>query len=64
MEAQKPGEQERRLKTSAHVCLQCGFSINLRDLGLGGGATGLVTCPQCDWSEPIEIQIVDKEPDN
>lgn len=62
MEAKQPHKDEKRLKTSAHVCPQCGFSINLRDLGLRGGATGLVTCPQCDWSGPIEIQIIDKEP--
>jgi predicted RNA-binding Zn-ribbon protein involved in translation (DUF1610 family) len=53
---------ERRLKASAHVCPQCGFSVNLRDLGLRGGTTGLVTCPQCDWSGSIEIQIIEKKP--
>jgi predicted RNA-binding Zn-ribbon protein involved in translation (DUF1610 family) len=61
MEGQQPRREMRRVKASAHVCPQCGFSINLRDLGLRGGATGLVTCPQCDWSGPVEVQIIDKD---
>lgn len=64
MEAQQPNKDENRFKASAHVCPRCGFSIKLRDLGLREGATGLVTCPQCDWSGPIEIQIIDENPDN
>ncbi len=62
MAAQQPGKDEKKLKVSAHVCPQCGFSINLKDLGLRGGATGLVTCPKCDWSGPVTIGIVHKEP--
>jgi predicted RNA-binding Zn-ribbon protein involved in translation (DUF1610 family) len=60
MAAQQPGKNERKLKASAHVCPQCGFSIDLKDLGLRGGATGLVTCPKCDWSGPVTIRIVHK----
>jgi hypothetical protein len=45
----------KRLKTSVHVCRRYGFSVKLKDLGLRGGATGLVTCPQCDLSGPVEI---------
>lgn len=44
---------------SAHVCTQCEFSISLENLGLRGGKTGFLTCPKCDWSEPVNIQIVD-----
>jgi predicted RNA-binding Zn-ribbon protein involved in translation (DUF1610 family) len=62
--AQESDRDGKKLKASAHVCPQCGFSTNLRDLGLRGGTTGLVTCPQCDWSGPIEIQIIEKEPSN
>lgn len=46
---------------SAHVCPQCQFAINLKDIGLREGATGLISCPKCDWSGPVEIQIVDRE---
>jgi predicted RNA-binding Zn-ribbon protein involved in translation (DUF1610 family) len=61
MVAQQSGKDDRKLKASAHVCPQCGFSINLKDLGLREGATGLVTCPKCDWSGPVAIRIVHKE---
>lgn len=60
-DAHRSDREEKRPKISAHVCPQCGFSINLKDIGLKGGTTGLVTCPKCDWSGPIEIQIVDNE---
>ena len=58
MATQQPGKENGKLKVSAHVCPQCGFSINLKDLGLREGATGLVTCPKCDWSGPVTIKIV------
>ena len=62
MEHQLLDEKRKQPKMSAHVCPQCGFSVNLKDVGLRGGTTGLVTCRNCDWSSPIEIQIVNKEP--
>jgi predicted RNA-binding Zn-ribbon protein involved in translation (DUF1610 family) len=62
MEDHQPGNHSKKPKASAHVCLQCGFSINLKDIGVRVGATGLITCPKCGWSGPVEIQIVDKEP--
>jgi len=52
----------RPLKISAHVCPQCGHAVDLKDLGLRSGATGLVTCPKCEWSGPVNIGIVPKEP--
>ena len=61
MAAQEHDKDERTLKASAHVCPQCGFSINLKELGLREAATGLVTCPKCDWSGPITIGIIPKE---
>ena len=45
MGAQQPGKDEKKLKASAHVCSQCGYHINLKDLGLRGTATGLVPVP-------------------
>jgi predicted RNA-binding Zn-ribbon protein involved in translation (DUF1610 family) len=64
MEAKPPDGDGERPKVSAHVCPQCGFSINLKDLGLRESATGLVTCPKCDTPGPIIIGIVEKEPDD
>jgi hypothetical protein len=62
MEAQQPDEHRKKAKASVHLCPRCGFSIDLKDIGLRGAATGLITCPKCDWTAPVEIQIVDKEP--
>jgi predicted RNA-binding Zn-ribbon protein involved in translation (DUF1610 family) len=62
MGPQQPGEDGKKPKISAHVCPRCGFSIDLKDIGLRVGTTGLLTCPKCDWSGPVEIQIVDKDP--
>ena len=54
--------EKRKEWNSAHVCPRCGFPIDLEEIGLRGGTTGLVTCPKCDWSGPIEIQIVAMDP--
>jgi predicted RNA-binding Zn-ribbon protein involved in translation (DUF1610 family) len=62
MEAQQSGKDTKRLKASIHVCPQCGFAVNLKELGLRAGATGLVTCPKCDWSGPVLIGTAEKEP--
>jgi hypothetical protein len=58
----EPNKKPKTPKVSVHICPQCGFSIDLRELGLPGGATGFVTCPKCDWSAPINIKIIDREP--
>jgi len=61
MNHQHPESEKRKPLQSAHVCPQCGFSIDLKHLGLRGGSTGLITCPKCERSGPVEIQIVAKE---
>lgn len=58
---EEPNNNRKTPKVSVHICPQCSFAINLRDLGLPGGTTGFATCPKCDWSSPIEIKIIDKE---
>jgi len=47
---------------SVHVCPNCGHIINLSELDMKAITTGIVTCPNCDWSGQIEIQIVDQVP--
>jgi predicted RNA-binding Zn-ribbon protein involved in translation (DUF1610 family) len=64
METHHADKEKRQPKASAHVCPQCGFAIALKDLGLRAGATGLVTCPECDWSGPVTIGIVPKDSTN
>ncbi len=62
MAVKRPDRDGKTAKASAHVCPRCGFSIDLQDIGLRVSTTGLITCPRCDWSGPVEIKIVDKEP--
>jgi len=62
MVAQRAGKNGKRPKASAHVCPQCGFPIDLKELGLRGATTGIVTCPKCSWSGPVSIGIIHKEP--
>jgi predicted RNA-binding Zn-ribbon protein involved in translation (DUF1610 family) len=57
-----PNEQDRQSWESVHVCPNCGQVINLAELDLKAITTGIVTCPSCDWSGQIEIQIVDQVP--
>jgi ssDNA-binding Zn-finger/Zn-ribbon topoisomerase 1 len=59
MEADK---ENKRQWESAHVCPQCGFPIDLKDIGLTEATTGLITCPKCDWSGQIAIEIIEKKP--
>jgi ssDNA-binding Zn-finger/Zn-ribbon topoisomerase 1 len=59
METERRDRNEPKQLKRAHVCPQCGFSITLKDHGLRGRAVGIVTCPKCDWSGPVNIQIVD-----
>jgi transcription elongation factor Elf1 len=47
---------------SVHVCPNCGQVINLSELDMKAITTGIVTCPSCDWSGQIEIQVVDQVP--
>jgi transcription elongation factor Elf1 len=47
---------------SVHVCTRCGHVINLAELDLRAITTGIVTCPSCDWSGQIEIQVVEQVP--
>jgi ribosomal protein L37AE/L43A len=44
---------------SSHVCPRCSLALNLADFDLRTITTGIVVCPKCDWSGPIEIRIVD-----
>lgn len=62
MESRQPEKGPRKLKKSVHRCPKCAFEIDLKDLGLRRSTTGLVTCPKCEWSGPVNIGIAEKEP--
>ena len=62
MTPEEPDCDERNHWESVHVCPNCGQIINLAELDLRAITTGIVTCPSCDWSGQIEIQVIDQVP--
>jgi len=47
---------------SEHVCPACGHVVNLAELDMTAITTGIMTCPSCDWSGQIEIQVIGQVP--
>jgi len=62
MSAISANREDRRSWESVHVCPNCGNIINLAELDLRAITTGIVTCPSCDWSGQIEIEVIDQAP--
>jgi hypothetical protein len=58
---QQPDKESKRQWASAHVCPQCEFPIDLKNIGLTEATTGLITCPKCDWAGQITIEIIEKK---
>ena len=56
-----PSNVSRIRWESSHVCPRCGSATNLAEIDLRAITTGIVTCPKCDWSGPIEVRIVDAD---
>jgi predicted RNA-binding Zn-ribbon protein involved in translation (DUF1610 family) len=52
---------EGRHWESVHVCPECEHVLYLAEIDLIVVTTGIVDCPKCGWSGPIEIQIVERE---
>jgi hypothetical protein len=46
---------------AVHSCVQCGHGLKLGEIDLKSATTGIVVCPVCEWSGPIEIQIVERK---
>jgi uncharacterized paraquat-inducible protein A len=46
---------------SVHRCSKCGCERNLAQLDLRETTTGIATCPRCEWSGQIDLQIVPRQ---
>jgi len=46
---------------SVHKCPQCGHILKLDEIDLKAVKTGIVVCPSCGLSGPIEIQVFERE---
>jgi len=62
MSPESSGESERKHWESVHTCPNCGYVINLENIDLRTMTTGIISCPKCDWSGSIEIEIIEKRP--
>jgi transcription elongation factor Elf1 len=60
MESHRPDMTIVKQWDSAHKCPQCGHVLKLADIDLKAATTGIVVCPICNWSGPIDIQIVER----
>ena len=53
-----PSAAKRKKWDSVHMCPQCNLAMKLDGIDLKAVTTGVVVCPRCSWSGPIEIEIV------
>jgi hypothetical protein len=58
MSSHTPEPSEETPWESVHKCSQCGYEYNLARLDLHETSTGIATCPKCEWSGQIDLQIV------
>ncbi len=63
MESERPEKNETRQWESAYVCPQCGNAITLKDIGVMERTTGVITCPKCKWSGPVDIGVIEQKPE-
>jgi uncharacterized protein YbaR (Trm112 family) len=60
MKSQSSNENNKKHWESVHVCPKCRHVLNLAETDLKTITTGIVSCPNCDWAGPIEIQLLDQ----
>jgi uncharacterized paraquat-inducible protein A len=58
MSSHTPEPSEETHWESVHKCSQCGYEHNLAKLDLRETTSGIATCPRCEWSGQIDLQIV------
>jgi hypothetical protein len=59
MDAQQRDTSVIKRWDAAHKCPRCCHALRLADFDLKTVTTGIVTCPNCDWSGPIDIEIIE-----
>jgi transcription elongation factor Elf1 len=64
MNPQTPAPSTRAEWESVHKCPKCGYELNLASVDLDETTTGIATCPRCEWSSQIDIQIVPRQDSN
>jgi predicted RNA-binding Zn-ribbon protein involved in translation (DUF1610 family) len=55
------GPQQGRMNGKwehVHQCPQCGHVVRAEEIPRQAIVTGVMTCPKCEWSGPINVQIM------
>jgi hypothetical protein len=65
LECMKDTRQEHIRKDweHVHVCAKCGNMLHPDEIELGSIVLGVITCPRCEWSGPINLQIIERKDD-
>ena len=61
MSSHPPPPEGDKQWESVHLCPKCGHALNLEQTDLEAVTSGIVTCPKCDWSSPINLKIVSED---
>jgi len=61
MERLPPNTSEEKEWEHAHLCPKCGHILGPELIELNSIVLGVITCPKCEWSGPINLQIVQKK---
>jgi hypothetical protein len=56
-ETRKPGMKDWE---HVHLCPKCGHTLHPDQIELGAIMLGVITCPVCERSGPINLQIVER----
>lgn len=60
MSRQPPATNVQKQWESVHKCPKCGYAMNLDKMDLRAIATGIITCPKCEWSGPVAIDVMEE----
>lgn len=44
-----------------HQCFACGYAVRIDDIELKVITAGVITCAKCEFSGPINVQIMDEK---
>ena len=52
---------EKKRWEQSHQCRGCGYVVRLSDIELKVIMAGVITCPKCETSGPINVVILDEK---
>jgi hypothetical protein len=61
MSLQPPDTNGQKQWESIHQCPTCGPLVNLGEIDPRAIYTGMIACPNCEWSVPVHIGIVERK---